>query len=164
MMDEITIYKCNHLGEVIFQYPGAVLRRRENWVCVTAIFNLPESDLGFVTFRQGDVFVEWFYADRWYNVFRVEDGQSARLKGWYCNITRPAYITDDAIYADDLALDIFVMPNGNLALLDEEEFDSLNLSTDERMAALRAVQTIRQAAAQREAPFHEILSNTERLR
>ena len=163
-MDEITIVKCNHLGEPVWQYQGAVLRRREDWICITAIFNAKESDLGFVIFRQGDVFVEWFYTNRWYNVFRVEDGQTARLKGWYCNITRPAIITPDFISADDLALDLFVMPNGNIVLLDEAEFDALDLPTEERMEALNAVQTIRRAAAQREAPFHEILSDTERLR
>ena len=163
-MDEITVYKCNHLGELVWQYQGAVLRRRDDWICITAIFDQSESDLGFVKFRRGDVFVEWFYADRWYNVFRVEDGQTARLKGWYCNITRPAEITEDTIRADDLALDVFVMPNGNVVLMDEEEFGALDLPTDERIAALRAVETIRQAAANREAPFHEILSDTDRLR
>ena len=142
-------------------------RFRREWRCGAALrFALPAeaAERTAVTFRRGDVFVEWFYTNRWYNVFRVEDGQTSRLKGWYCNITRPAEIGNGYVSADDLALDVFVMPNGNIVLLDEEEFDALDLPSEERMAALRAVETIRQAAARREAPFHEILNDTERLR
>ena len=120
--------------------------------------------LGFVSFRQGDVFTEWFYARRWYNIFRVEDGSSSRLKGWYCNISRPAQISPDSVRADDLALDVFVMPNGNIVLLDEVEFDALDLSNQERMASLRAVEMIRTAAIERKPPFDEIRSDTDRLR
>jgi protein associated with RNAse G/E len=78
------------------------------------------------------------------------------VKGWYCNITRPAVIGEDAVQADDLELDVWIMPNGQVALLDEKEFSDLDLPTEERMAALRAIQTIRQAVAERTGPFQAI--------
>jgi uncharacterized protein len=152
------------MGEVVWQYEGTVVERGPNWICLTALFNVPESDLGFVVFRQGDIFTEWFYTDCWYNVFRVEDGRSSELKGWYCNITRPATITDDSVWADDLALDLYVMPNGSVILLDEVEFDVLSLPIDERIAALRAVESIRLAVRKRIAPFEEIRVDTGKLR
>jgi len=163
-MAGITVYKRNHLGKVVWQYEGVVVDQGENWICLTAVFNAPESDMGFVVFRPGDLFTEWFYNDRWYNVFRVEDGRSGELKGWYCNITRPAFITDDSVWADDLALDLYVMPNGRLILLDEVEFDALNLPIDERIAALRAVESIRLAVRKRISPFEEIRVGTGKLR
>jgi protein associated with RNAse G/E len=163
-MDEVTVYKCNHAGEVVWQYKGAILDRGPDWLCITAIFDQRETDLGFVSFRQGDMFTEWFYSSRWYNVFRIQDGQTTRLKGWYCNITRPAQISQDSVRADDLALDVFVMPNGNIVLLDEAQFDALNLPSEERIAALRAVEMIRSAAIERRYPFEEIRSDTDRLR
>jgi hypothetical protein len=43
-----------------------------------------------------------------------------------------------------------------MALLDETEFGDLNLPTEERMAALRAIQTIRQAVTERSGPFSSI--------
>lgn len=164
-MSTVTIYKRNHQGETIWQYKGVVVDRGETWMCISALFERSEADLGFVIFRRGDVFTEWFYTDRWYNVFRVEDGQDGQLKGWYCNITRPAAINDESIRADDLALDVFVFPNGNILLLDEEEFDLLDLPIAERIAALRAVEAIRAAVSQRAAPFSEIRTgSTDRLR
>lgn len=159
-MNMMTVYKCDANGEVVWQYKGAVVDRTESSICLAAIFERGESDLGFVVFRPGDVFTEWFYTDRWYNVFRVEDGQTGQLKGWYCNITRPAEITDEFVRADDLALDVYVMPNGSLLLLDEEEFDALNLPLDERIAALRAVENIRRASSERVEPFQEVRSGT----
>jgi uncharacterized protein len=154
--NSITVIKNNHLGEAVWRYEGSVIERGDNYVCLRAYFDRQDADLGFVTFKRGDLFIEWFFSDRWYNIFQVHDGEGDSIKGWYCNITRPALISGDTITADDLALDVWVMPNGTVMLLDEEEFSALNLPTDERMAALRAIQTIRQDAAERKGPFHAI--------
>ena len=149
----ITIYKNNHRGEPVWQYEGNVIERGDNYVCLRAYFDRKIATLGFVVFNRGDLFIEWFFSDRWYNIFQVHEGDSDQIKGWYCNITRPAYITEDTISADDLELDVWIMPNGTLMLMDEKEFSELDLPTDERMAALRAIQSIRQDAAERQGPF-----------
>ncbi len=154
--NHITIYKNNHRGEPVWKYQGSVIERGDNYICLRAYFDRQEANLGFVSFNRGDLFIEWFFSDRWYNIFQVHEGDSETIKGWYCNITRPAYIDEFSISADDLELDIWVMPNGTMMLLDEKEFGDLDLSTDERMAALRAIQTIRQDAAERQGPFHAI--------
>lgn len=84
-----------------------------------------------------------FYADRRYNAFEVH-AADGRLKGWYCNITRPARIADTEVSAEDLALDLWVDPQRRVTVLDEEEFAALDLSPVERTAALAA---LREAAA-----------------
>jgi hypothetical protein len=152
-MTSITVEKRNYNGESLLQYQGEVIDRSETWVCLRAIFERQAANLGFVTFHPGDLFIEWFYSDRWYNIFQVHEGDSPHLRGWYCNITRPARIGDSWIVADDLELDVFVMPNGAIVLLDEEEFSALGLPIEERMAALRAIESIRSMVSAREAPF-----------
>lgn len=152
-MADITVHKCNSVGELVISYRGQVMDRGDTWVCLRAPFERPDVDLGFVVLRQGDVFTEWFFTDRWYNIFQVEDVDSGELKGWYCNITRPAVIAEKDVSADDLQLDVFVTPGATVLLLDEDEFAALNLSSDERMEALRAVESIRTAVAERAAPF-----------
>lgn len=159
-MSEITVYKRDATGKVVWQYTGVVVDSGPTWVCLSAQFDRDEADLGFVVFHRGDVFTEWFFSDRWYNIFRVYDSQRDLLKGWYCNITRPATITADSVAADDLELDIFVTPNGTTILLDELEFDALNLPINERIAAIRAVDAIRQGVSRRQFPFHEIRTDT----
>ena len=89
-------------------------------------------------------------------MFRIEDGVSGALKGWYCNITRPARLGEQCVSADDLALDVFVAPDGALQLLDEDEYAELSLSAQEHAAVLQAVEQIRQAVAAGCAPFDEL--------
>ena len=151
----VTVIKQNHLGEKLLEYSGEVLMQGKTWVCIEATYNNPDKDAGYVVFRRGDTFVEWYYSERWYNVFELYDVDDGQHKGWYCNITRPASISEDLIRADDLALDVFVTPEGEITVLDEDEFAALNLPPNERRAALAAVQAIRQAVENGDSPFEE---------
>ncbi len=149
----VTIEKRDHTGRSVFQYTGEIVQREPTFVCIRAIFQREIADMGFVAFRRGDLFIEWFYNDRWYNIFQVHEGESDRLRGWYCNITRPAILGESVVAADDLALDVFVMPDGETRLLDEDEFAALNLHPDEQRIALEAAAALRRAVARREPPF-----------
>ncbi len=155
-MSTITVRKRNHRGEPVWEYTGEVIERGATWVCLAALFNGKEGEIHFLTFRRGDLFTEWFYTDRWYNVFEVHDGESPRVKGWYCNVTRPAMIAEDTVAADDLALDLIISPTGQMMLLDEDEFEALNLSPEDRASALAAVAALREAVSARLPPFDRI--------
>lgn len=148
------VHKNNHRGEKLLEYSGEIIGRGEGWLCLRARFNYPDKDAGYVVFRQGDTFVEWYYSERWYNVFALYDVSDGQFKGWYCNITRPAQLSDDLITADDLALDVFVSPLRDVLVLDEDEFVALELPPDEQRAAWDAVDAIRQAVVAGEAPFN----------
>lgn len=155
-MSVIQIIKRDHRGREQLRYTGQLLQRSADLICLRAVFQHDDVDLGCVIFRRGDVFTEWFYRRRWYNVFRIADGADATLKGWYCNITRPAHFGAGCVSADDLALDLFVAPDGALQLLDEDEFAALPLAARERAAALHAVAQIRRAVAAACVPFAEL--------
>jgi uncharacterized protein len=149
----ITVSKRNHLGETVVQYQGEKVAAGPTWVCLRAVFEF-EKDLGVVEFRRGDLFTEWFYSDRWYNIFEVNAGTNGRLRGWYCNIARPAVISDHSVYADDLALDVFISPDGRVFILDEDEFADLDLPPDEEKAAFEAVKALRRLAPVLAMPFN----------
>jgi predicted RNA-binding protein associated with RNAse of E/G family len=153
----VTIIKRSHLGVKKLAYEGEVEARGATWVRVRALFNNPDKDAGYVVFRRNDTFIEWHYSDRWYNVFELHDVDDGHLKGWYCNITRPAILTVDTIQADDLALDVFVSPNGSILLDDEDEFAALDISAEERQQALAAVETLRGMVARRAEMFAAII-------
>lgn len=153
-MITMTVYKCDHEGREMLHYSGTLVDRGPTWVCLQAPFSGTErKDLGVVAFAPGDLFTEWHYNDRYYNVFKVQDGDGGSIKGWYCNITRPATITADSVAADDLALDVFVSPDGETTLLDEDEFEALDLSSEDRAAARAAVEAIHRRVAACEEPF-----------
>jgi len=151
-----TVYKLNHLGEEELHYSGEIVQHGEDFVCIRAKFGFKTRDYGYVMLKQGDIFTEWFYSKRWYNVFKVEDVDTGELKGYYCNLTRPAKISEDAVRADDLALDVFVRPDGSHLMLDEDEYADLPLTENEREAVQAAVAEIKQLVKDRKSPFHEL--------
>lgn len=152
-MTTITIHKRDPNGATLLEYGGEVVACGETWVCVNARFNFPDKDAGYVVFRQGDTFVEWYYTDRWYNVFTLYDVDDGHHKGWYCNVTRSAELTENLIAADDLALDVFVSPQREILILDEDEFAALALPPEDQQAAWAAVEAIKRAVAAHESPF-----------
>jgi hypothetical protein len=149
----ITVHKLDHIGKEKIAYTGEVIERAETAVMLEARFNRERMELGYVTLTPGDRFVEYFYSDRWYNVFVIYDAADGAFKGWYCNITRPARIEGGHIWAEDLALDYFVQPSGREFVLDEDEFAALRISAEETAAARAALAELQRLAARREGPF-----------
>ena len=148
------VIKRDAFGREVTRYRAeAVLHRAHDEICLRARFQRPEARVGSLTMAPGDVFTEWFSARCWYNVFRVEDGRSARLKGWYCNFTRPAELGESWLAADDLALDLVVTPQRALQLLDLEEYLALRLARAERRAVATAYQQLIQRILARDCPF-----------
>jgi uncharacterized protein len=151
-MSAITVYKLDENGREVWQYPAELVERGEEYVRLEAYFNRPDMELGYTTFKHGDRFIEYFYSDRWYNLFAVYDRDNGRLKGWYANICRPARLEATAVYCEDLALDMWVDPDGRITVLDEAEFAQLALTDKERSSSEAAVTELRTKVQQNQLP------------
>ena len=93
----------------------------------------------------GDRFIETYFTDRWYNIFEIHDRDDDRLKGWYCNIGQPIVLESDReISYVDLALDLWVTPDGTQTVLDEDEFTALDLDKETRSKARAALEELQQ--------------------
>ncbi len=134
-MSTFTVHKLDENGRFILSYPANVLERSNNHVRLEAFFSRDDMELNYTTFKRGDRFIEYFYTDRWYNVFAIYDRDDGAFKGWYCNICRPSVIEETAVYCEDLALDIWIDPTGQTSILDEDEFDALAISQEEKISA-----------------------------
>jgi len=96
-------------------------------------------DFGFVRFEKGDVFTEYYWRDRWYAVKEVRDSSGA-VKGWYCDITRPAVLSGAELVVEDLDLDLWRSADGtDVRRLDEDEFAESGLTESDPEAAAAAV-------------------------
>jgi len=151
-MRTITIRKLDHTGLEKVVYAGVVLSRNGHELVVSSTWQGPPTDLGYVFLKVSDRWTEYYYSDRWYNVFEIRDEANA-LKGWYCNVTRPACIDGDMVAWEDLALDLWVNPDGTLRVLDEDEFQQLPISQREREQARDALTELRMLVHERGGPF-----------
>ena len=131
----VDVIKLNPQGEETWRYPGKILVRGEKAVLLEAFFNRKDRMFHGIFLRVGDRFVEAYFSQRGYNIFAMYDVDDGHLKGWYCNVTRPALFEDSQISYVDLALDLLVYPDGSSLVLDEDEFAELNLSAEEAQFA-----------------------------
>lgn len=154
---DFTIQKLDFNGQVVYAYPGRLLARTPGAVVLEAFFDRADRlELGYTVFERGDRFVEYFYADRWYNLFEVYAVGSGALRGWYANLARPAQIEDGQVSAVDLALDVWIAPEGEGRILDEAEFAALPLTPAEAQAVQAACAELLGLAARRAGPFAKI--------
>jgi hypothetical protein len=116
-------------------------------------------DFGFVRFERGDVFTEYYWRDRWYAVKEVRDGAGG-LKGWYCDITRPATLSGAELVVEDLDLDLWISADGtDVRRLDEDEFEESGLAESDPAAAAAATAALDELERlAREGGFDELLA------
>ena len=149
----VTVVKLNTAGETKIQYEGEIVRHLQDGVVIQAYWKRGTTDLGYVQFEPGDSFTEYYYSDRWYNIFDIADATGQR-KGWYCNIAQPASIFDSRIEQVDLLLDVWVDPRGNSLVLDEDEFEADQImSAQVRQGALDALHELLEMIAAQREPF-----------
>ena len=140
----IKVQKKSPAGEVTYEYEGILVHQNEHAIVLEALFDRADMPFMDVVFKTGDRFVEYYYTDRWYNIFVIHDRDDGTVKGWYCNIGKPAVFEHGILSYIDLALDLWVSTSGEQFVLDEDEFEALQLSEELRSAALRGLDELKQ--------------------
>jgi hypothetical protein len=144
MREKIAVHKLDPHGELKWRYEGEVIERGEDWLALEAFFDREDWPFMGVTLRRGDRFVETYYSKRWYNVFEIYDRGDGALKGYYCNVTRPALFLDGRVEYVDLFLDLWVGADGAQTVLDEDEFLAAEMDEPTRRAARAALDELQE--------------------
>ncbi len=139
---KLIVVKLNLQREETWRYDGQILESQPNTLLVEAFFNRKDLSFHGITLKKQDRFIERYYSKRWYNIFAIHDRDDDRLKGWYCNVTRPAEFSPGKIAYVDLALDLLVYPDGEYLVLDEPEFIKLPLDPASRDQARQGMREL----------------------
>jgi len=161
MMRTITIHLLKPSKGTTITYHGELVQDEPGHLLVHARWERAALDLGYMVFEPGDHFLEHYYTEHWFNIFEIRNIEG-ELKGWYCNVTRPAEVIGDVITSEDLELDLFVSPDRERLLrLDLDEFEARDLTTTEPTAytaALKALDELERMARAGEPPFDSTLA------
>jgi len=149
----VKVQKKNPAGQVTYEYEGVVLKRDEHSIVLEALFDRADMQFMDVVFKTGDRFVEYYYTDRWYNIFAIHDREDGQIKGWYCNIGQPAVFEDGIVSYIDLALDLWVATDGTQTVLDEDEFENLKLNEELRTGAINGLDELKALFKRKNPPF-----------
>ncbi|GGY09357.1 DUF402 domain-containing protein [Streptomyces djakartensis] len=149
---EVALVKA---GRTKIRYTGELLADDGTRITVRAPWaGSGVRDFGFVRFEPGDVFTEYYWRDRWYAVKEVRSATGV-LKGWYCDITRPAVLSHARtrspgatpmgreLVVEDLDLDLWRSADGrDVRRLDEDEFAESGLARTDPEAATAALSAL----------------------
>ncbi|SDJ94439.1 DUF402 domain-containing protein [Streptomyces indicus] len=142
-LDDMVKVHLTKAGRTKIRYPALLVADDGTQVTVRAPWaGEGVRDFGFVRFEPGDVFTEHYWRNRWYSIKEVRTAEGP-LKGWYCDVTRPAVLDAGELVVEDLDLDLWVSADGGTVLrLDEDEFAASGLADRDPKAAEEAVRAL----------------------
>jgi protein associated with RNAse G/E len=87
------------------RWPARIARTEGPLLVLDAVFEDEiEHDL-LGTISSGTISTEYYWLDRWYNVFRFSD-PDGRLKNYYCNVNQPPRFDGRVLSYIDLDIDV----------------------------------------------------------
>ena len=119
--------------------------------------DVEHADLGLVA--RGTVSYEYYWLDRWYNVFRFHEPDGT-FRNYYCNINMPPRFEDGVLDYVDLDIDVLVWPDGRQDVLDRADFDAsakkFDFTDDLKARVDRALNEMLDLIGRHEFPFDSV--------
>jgi protein associated with RNAse G/E len=140
------------------RWPAQIARIEGPLLVLDAIFQdeIKHDLLG--TISSGTISTEYYWLDRWYNVFRFSDPDS-RVKSYYCNVNQPPSFDGRVLSYIDLDIDVLVAPDLTYRILDVDDFEEnarrYAYPDDVQANARRAVAELTGLIESRAFPFNE---------
>lgn len=108
------------------------------------------------TIAVGTHSLEYYWLDRWYNIFRFAQ-PNGDLRNFYCNVNLPPVLAGSVLSYVDLDLDILVAPDFSYQILDKDDFEAnaklYNYSADIQSNAANALDELVKMIDTRAFPF-----------
>jgi protein associated with RNAse G/E len=152
---EVRVYKYD--GLLHRTWPAELFRQEGSLIVLDAKFadEVIHDLLG--TIASGTHSLEYYWLDRWYNVFRFAEPDGA-LRNYYCNVNVLPTFDGETLSYVDLDLDILVEPDLSYRILDVEDFErnaeDYGYSVEVRANARRAVDELVRMIEARAFPFN----------
>jgi len=140
------------------RWPAKIANREGSLLVLDAVFDeeIQHDLLG--TIELGTISSEYYWLDRWYNIFRFSD-PAGRLKNFYCNINEPPQFDGHTLSYIDLDIDVLVGPDLTYQILDMDDFEehALQFSYSEEVQnqARQALVDLTGLIESRSYPFNE---------
>ncbi len=152
----ILVRACKYDGTEHRRWPAQLLKQEGSLIVLDARFPEEVSHDLVGTIAVGTHSLEYYWLDRWYNVFRFAH-PDGRLRNYYCNVNVPPTFENDILSYVDLDLDILVRPDFTYQVLDLEDFErnaeDFGYLDEVKANARRAIDELIQLIEARAFPF-----------
>ncbi len=118
----ITINSRKYGGELHKSWEATFLGKHGSQLLFVGEFmdEVSHPFLGII--RRGTISFEYYWLDRWYNVFRFHD-PDGKLRNFYCNVNMLPNFENGFLDYIDLDVDILVWKDFSYQILDMNEFE-----------------------------------------
>lgn len=154
----VVVRACKYDGSEHRRWSAQLLSQEGSLIVLDAYFpeQVIHSELG--TIASGTHSLEYYWLDRWYNVFRFAQPDGG-LRNYYCNVNLPTTFENGILSYVDLDLDILVAPDHSFQVLDAEDFETnakvYGYSAEVKKNASQAVDDLISMIQLRTFPFDE---------
>lgn len=120
---KVTINSRKYDQSIRRSWNAELIEREDSLLVLVGEFDrdIEHADLGFI--RRGTVSYEYYWLDRWYNIFRFLT-PVGNLRNYYCNVNMPPRFENGILDYVDLDIDVLVWPDGSHNVLDMDEFEA----------------------------------------
>lgn len=152
----ITVKVLKHDGTEYRRWNAELSHREGELIVLDAEFDVDVTHELLGEIKRETKTVEYYWLNRWYNVFRfLNENGSTRL--WYCNVNTPPKLEGNTLSYVDLDIDLLVQPDFSIQVLDENEFEAnaklYGYSDEEKTRAHSAVEELVAMIEQCHFPF-----------
>jgi protein associated with RNAse G/E len=109
-------------GALYRSWSGDLVEKDKNLLVFFGVFEneVKHTDLGII--RPGTISYEFYWLDRWYNIFRFHEPDGA-FRNFYCNINLPPQFADGVLDYIDLDIDVLISKEFSIKVLDTDEYE-----------------------------------------
>lgn len=146
--EPVLVRVCKFDGHEYRRWPARLAQQVGPLIVLDAVFGEEVNHDLLGTIHAGTVSKEYYWLDRWYNVFRFSNR-------FYCNVNTPPVFAGAVLTYVDLDIDVLVEADFSYRVLDLEDFAASEYPADVEENARRALHELVELIETRSFPFDE---------
>lgn len=156
---QVIVSACKYDGREHRRWAARIMSRDDELLILDARFDSEVRHQLLGTIAVGTVSIEYYWLNRWYNIFRFLNPDGA-LRSFYCNVNIPPHFDGQVLSYIDLDMDILVAPDLSYRIVDEDEFilnaARYNYPQQVRERAYQSLQELVALIENRTFPFSDL--------
>ena len=152
--EEIVVRVLKYDGREHRRWHARVAEQDGPLIVLDAVFDEEVKHDLLGTIALGTISKEYYWLDRWYNVFRFSDPDHS-FPRFYCNVNQPPVFDGAVLTYVDLDIDVLVEPDFSYRVLDLEDFEAHEYPVEVQRNARQALDELLGLITTRAFPFNE---------
>lgn len=108
-------------GKIHRSWQADLIEEKDSLFVFAGVFETEINHPQLGVIRPGTISYEYYWTNRWYNIFRFHEPEGA-LRNFYCNVNQPPVFNDNILDYVDLDIDVLVWKDLTFEVLDVDEF------------------------------------------